>query len=73
MIVTAVAQQMEVKEKSIYTSARGRGSSNIPRWMALFLSREVGKHPLDEICQGVWNDAYIGCGSGNKKPEYGGR
>jgi len=50
-IVTAVAQQMEVKEKSIYTSARGRGSSNPPRWMALFLSREVGKHPLNEICQ----------------------
>jgi len=50
-IVSAVAQQMKVEEKSIYTSARGRGSANIPRWMALFLSREVGKHPLDEICK----------------------
>ena len=39
-----------VEEKSIYTSARGRGSANPPRWMALFLSREVGKHPLNEIC-----------------------
>jgi len=48
-IVSAVAQQMRVEEKSIYTSARGRGSANIPRWIALFLSREVGKHPLNEI------------------------
>ena len=50
-IVAAVAQQMKVEEKSIYTSARGRVSANIPRWMALFLSREVGKHPLNKICQ----------------------
>ena len=50
-IVAAVAQQMKVEEKCIYTSARGRGSANPPRWMALFLSREVGKHPLNEICQ----------------------
>ena len=50
-IVTAVAQQMEVEEESIYISARGRGSANSARWMALFLSREVGKHPLNDICQ----------------------
>ena len=50
-IVTAVAQQMEVEEKSIYISARGRGSANRARWMALFLSREVGKYPLNDICQ----------------------
>ena len=50
-IVAAVAQQMKVEEKSIYVSARGRKSANPPRWMALFLSREVGKHPLNEICQ----------------------
>ena len=50
-IVSAVAQQMRVEEKSIYTSARGRGSANIPRLMALYLSREVGKHPLNEICK----------------------
>jgi len=40
-----------MEEKGIYTSARGRGSANMPRWMALFLSREVGKHPLNEICK----------------------
>jgi len=39
-----------VEEKSIYTSARGREFANIPRWMALFLSREVGKHSLNKIC-----------------------
>ena len=50
-IVTAVAQQMKVEEKSIYASARGRRSANPPRWMALFLSREVGKHSLNDICQ----------------------
>ena len=49
--MSAVAQQMRVEEKSIYTSARGRGSANIPRWMALYLCREVGKHPLNEICK----------------------
>ena len=50
-IVTAVAQQMEVTEDSIYLSTRGRGSANRARWMALFLSREVGKHPLNDICR----------------------
>ena len=50
-IVTAVAQQMKVEEKSIYASARGRRSANPARWMALFLSREVGKHSLNDICQ----------------------
>jgi len=48
-IVSAVAEQMEVEEKSIYTSVRG--PANIPRWMALLLSREVGMHSLNEICQ----------------------
>lgn len=48
-IVSTVARQMHVEEKSIYISARGRGAANIPRWMALFLSREVGKHALNEI------------------------
>ena len=49
--VSAVAQQMKVEEKNIYTSVRGRGSVNISRWMALFLYRDVGKHPLNEICK----------------------
>ena len=48
-VVSAVAQQMMVEEKSIYISVRGGGSANTSRWMALFLSREVGEHSLNEI------------------------
>ena len=51
-IIEATAQAFEVKSSSIRTSARGRGSKNIPRWVALYLCRELSQARLHEIADG---------------------
>jgi REP element-mobilizing transposase RayT len=48
-IIEATAQAFEVRSSSIRTSARGRGSKNIPRWVALYLCRELSQARLYEI------------------------
>jgi len=48
-VVTAVAEQYKVPEKSIYKAARGPGSKNIPRWTAMYLCQEVSGVTLQEI------------------------
>ena len=50
-IVTKVAVQFNVTSDSISQSIHGRQPSNIPRWTALFLCRDVGGHSLSEIAK----------------------
>ncbi len=48
-IIEACAIAFEVDSSTIRTSARGRGSRNIPRWAALYLCRELSQSKLHEI------------------------
>jgi len=50
-VVTAVAKQFKVTEKSIYQAARGPGSKNVPRWAAMYLCQEVSGVTLQEIAK----------------------
>lgn len=50
-VVAAVADQFKVTEKSIYQAARGPGSKNLPRWIAMYLCQEVGGVTLQEIAK----------------------
>ena len=50
-IVAQVAKQFGVTKESIIQARRGRGSANVPRWIALYLCRELGGGHLREICQ----------------------
>ncbi len=51
LIVERVAKQFKVSEDSIYTASRGRGSANQPRWVSLYLCREISGHSLNEITE----------------------
>lgn len=48
-VVSKVAEQYKVDEKSIYKAARGPGSRNLPRWVAMYLCQEVAGVTLQVI------------------------
>jgi putative transposase len=50
-IITAVAKQFKVTEESIYTAARGPGSKNVPRWVAMYLCQELSAVTLQAIAK----------------------
>lgn len=50
-VVTAVASQFKVSEKSIYQAARGPGSKNLPRWAAMYLCQELSGVTLQDIAK----------------------
>jgi putative transposase len=50
-IVTAVAKQFKVSEDSIYNAARGPGSKNVPRWVAMYLCQELSAVTLQAIAK----------------------
>lgn len=50
-IVTAVAKQFKVSEDSIYNAARGPGSKNVPRWVAMYLCQELSAVTLQSIAR----------------------
>lgn len=50
-IVGAVAQQWKVSPSSILQAARGPGSKNVPRWVAMYLCQEVGGITLQVIAK----------------------
>src|SRR5690606_33276596 len=50
-IVTAVAKQFKVTEDSIYQAARGPGSKNVPRWIAMYLCQELSASTLQAIAK----------------------
>ena len=50
-IITAVAKQFKVSEDSIYKTARGPGSKNVPRWVAMYLCQELSAVTLQAIAK----------------------
>jgi putative transposase len=48
-IVSQVAAFYGCTEKSIYQAQRGRGSQNIPRWIAMKLCQDNSGQTLEEI------------------------
>ena len=50
-IVSAVATQFKVSEASIYKAARGPGSKNVPRWVAMYLCQELSAVTLQSIAR----------------------
>lgn len=50
-IITAVAKQFKVAESSIYKAARGPGSKNVPRWVAMYLCQELSAVTLQSIAK----------------------
>ncbi len=50
-IVAAVAKQFKVSESSISKAARGPGSKNVPRWVAMYLCQELSAVTLQSIAR----------------------
>jgi putative transposase len=50
-IVERVANQTGVTNREIVQSRRGRGSKNVPRWIAIMLARDLSGLPLAEIAR----------------------
>ncbi|MEX0617727.1 MAG: helix-turn-helix domain-containing protein [Pseudohongiellaceae bacterium] len=50
-IISAVAAQFKVTESSIYQAARGPGSKNVPRWVAMYLCQELSAVTLQSIAR----------------------
>jgi len=50
-IISAVAKQFKVDEVSIYKAARGPGSKNVPRWVAMYLCQELSAVTLQTIAK----------------------
>lgn len=48
-VVALVAKQFKVSEESIYQAARGPGSKNVARWVAMYLCQEVSGVTLQAI------------------------
>ena len=48
-VVSAVALQFKVSEKSILKAARGPGSKNLPRWIAMYICQEIAGVTLQQI------------------------
>ena len=51
VITKRVATQTGTKISEIVQSRRGRGSKNVPRWMAITLARDLSSQPLAEIAR----------------------
>lgn len=50
-IISAVAKQFKVSEASIYKAARGPGTKNVPRWIAMYLCQELSAVTLQSIAK----------------------
>lgn len=50
-IVAEVAKHFKVTEESIYKAARGPGSKNVPRWIAMYLCQELSGCTLQVIAK----------------------
>ena len=50
-VVKAVARHFQVSENSIYQAARGPGSKNLPRWVAMYLCQELSGVTLQTIAE----------------------
>ena len=50
-IIATVAKRFKVTEASIYKAARGPGSKNIPRWIAMYLCQELSGVTLQHIAK----------------------
>ena len=50
-VVTEVARFYKVDEQSIYQAARGPGSRNVPRWVAMHLCQELSAVTLQVIAR----------------------
>ena len=50
-IISAVAKRFKVTEASIYKAARGPGSKNVPRWVAMHLCQELSAVTLQSIAK----------------------
>lgn len=50
-VVTVVAGTFNVSPRSIVQAARGPGSKNVPRWVAMYLCQELGGATLQEIAE----------------------
>jgi len=50
-IATATAAHFRVELNSLYRESRGRGNANVPRAVAMALSRRPGGYPLTEIAR----------------------
>ena len=50
-IISVVAKQYKVSEASIYKAARGPGSKNVPRWVAMYLCQELSAVTLQSIAK----------------------
>ena len=50
-IISVVAKRYKVTEASIYKAARGPGSKNIPRWVAMYLCQELSGVTLQHIAK----------------------
>lgn len=48
-VVAEVANYFKVPERSIYQAARGPGSKNVPRWVAMHLCQELSAATLQDI------------------------
>ena len=46
-----MAKQFRVSEASIYKAARGPGSKNVPRWVAMYLCQELSAVTLQSIAK----------------------
>jgi hypothetical protein len=50
-VVTEVAKHFKVSGESIYQAARGPGSKNVPRWIAMHLCQELPAVTLQDIAR----------------------
>ena len=50
-IISVVAKKFKVSEASIYQAARGPGSKNVPRWVAMYLCQELSAVTLQAIAK----------------------
>lgn len=50
-IISSVADTFQVSDTSILHAARGPGSKNVPRWVAMYLCQEAGGITLQKIAQ----------------------
>ena len=50
-VVTRVAKAFKVDEMSILKSQQGRVQNNIPRWVSMYLSQEIGSKKLSAIAK----------------------
>ena len=46
-----MAKEFRVSETSIYKAARGPGSKNVPRWVAMYLCQELSAVTLQSVAK----------------------